>query len=564
MIFAVFVFTVFGAQSVMATDVLKVAIVDRSDHTKFLADAQIAILDKSGVLVHEWTSTTSAYEVPDSVMKNLKTGEVYTIRETVAPKNYSVAADTTFQIAEDGTVKYSGTKNDSGVLLVQDEKTTKGSGAITVNKYTLKNNGAFKVDNQTFYTALFSDRYLTRRVSDVKPIVLTNAYTAKVSFYGLAYGTYYVAETYQTGKPMTSLSTVSKAEVHNGTCTLSSANPSAEAIIKNTMKEGVLGAYESVDLKVNLNVVNNSGNAKNVNDTFYFALFTDPGFTNRVSGTFIQKVTLNNKSSGSTVFKNLPYADTFYVAEVDKNGNLVDLVSYEGNGITYDVASKSSVNVTNKFNPVDIDISGKVKTTPNGYVHYYTGSEIRPGAVVVLSPENMILKEGVDYMITYANNVNIGMATITVTGINNYTGTDTVYFQIIEDPTKKKESTDSGKTTTKSNTSKSKTAKQEKITICTAPKSVKAKAKKNKVTVSWKKIKKNKSGKKLLKQIKSIQVQYSTDPKFKQNVKTKSVGKKKTKVTLKLRKKTTYYVRVRYKGANGFSKWSKEKKAKVK
>ena len=105
---------------------------------------------------------------------------------------------------------------------------------------------------------------------------------------------------------------------------------------------------------------------------------------------------------------------------------------------------------------------------------------------------------------------------------------------------------------------------KEPITINKVPSSVKAKAKKNKVTVSWKKIKKNKSGKKLLKQIKSIQVQYSTDPKFKQNVKTKMVGKKKTKVKLKLQKKTTYYIRVRYKGSNGFSKWSKVRRVKTK
>lgn len=37
-----------------------------------------------------------------------------------------------------------------------------------------------------------------------------------------------------------------------------------------------------------------------------------------------------------------------------------------------------------------------------------------------------------------------------------------------------------------------------------------------------------------------------------------------TKVTLKLRKKTTYYIRVWYKGAKGFSKWSKVKKVKTK
>ena len=106
--------------------------------------------------------------------------------------------------------------------------------------------------------------------------------------------------------------------------------------------------------------------------------------------------------------------------------------------------------------------------------------------------------------------------------------------------------------------------KKGKITISKRPSSVKAKAKKNKVTVSWKKIKKNKAGKKLLKKIKSIQVQYSTDKAFITNVKTKTVGKKKTKVTLKLRKKTTYYIRVRYKGAKGFSKWSKVKKVKTK
>ena len=92
---------------------------------------------------------------------------------------------------------------------------------------------------------------------------------------------------------------------------------------------------------------------------------------------------------------------------------------------------------------------------------------------------------------------------------------------------------------------------------------MKAKAKKNKVTVSWKKIKKNKAGKKLLNKIKSIQIQYSTDKTFK-NAKIKNVKKTKTKVKLKLKKKTTYYIRVRYKGSNGFSKWSKMKKVKTK
>ena len=103
------------------------------------------------------------------------------------------------------------------------------------------------------------------------------------------------------------------------------------------------------------------------------------------------------------------------------------------------------------------------------------------------------------------------------------------------------------------------------VTIAKVPAGVKAKAKKAKVTVSWKKIKKSKKAKALLGQIKSVQVQYSTDPNFAANVVTKTVGKKKTKLTLKgLQKKTVYYIRVRYVGAGGVSNWSAVKKVKTK
>lgn len=105
---------------------------------------------------------------------------------------------------------------------------------------------------------------------------------------------------------------------------------------------------------------------------------------------------------------------------------------------------------------------------------------------------------------------------------------------------------------------------EEPITILKAPASVKATAKKNKVTVTWKKIKKTKKTKALLAQIKSVQVQYSTDQTFTQNTVTKTVGKNKTKAVLKLQKKTTYYVRVRYKGADGVSRWSGKKRIKTK
>ena len=94
------------------------------------------------------------------------------------------------------------------------------------------------------------------------------------------------------------------------------------------------------------------------------------------------------------------------------------------------------------------------------------------------------------------------------------------------------------------------------------PSGVKAKVKKNRVRVSWKKLKgKNR---KYLKKISSIQVQYAFDKSFRDAV-TKTVPKKKTKTTVTLpRKKTVYYVRVRYTGSGGVSKWSKVKKVRVK
>ena len=104
-----------------------------------------------------------------------------------------------------------------------------------------------------------------------------------------------------------------------------------------------------------------------------------------------------------------------------------------------------------------------------------------------------------------------------------------------------------------------------KATIKKVPASVKVKAaKKGSLTVSWKKLSNAKKDKKLLKQIKAIQIQYSTDSKFKKNRKSWTIGKKKTSVSLqKLKRKTTYYVRVRYIGNGSASKWSKTKRVKT-
>lgn len=101
-----------------------------------------------------------------------------------------------------------------------------------------------------------------------------------------------------------------------------------------------------------------------------------------------------------------------------------------------------------------------------------------------------------------------------------------------------------------------------KITVYGVPKKPEMKkltAGKKKFTVQWKKDKK----------ADGYQVQYSTDKKFKKNVKSVNVSKKNTKTTVKkLKKGKTYRVRVRsYKKINGkkyYSGWGKVKSVKVK
>jgi len=65
------------------------------------------------------------------------------------------------------------------------------------------------------------------------------------------------------------------------------------------------------------------------------------------------------------------------------------------------------------------------------YNEEYTGKEIKHEYVTVrLYSVNKILTEGKDYVVSYQNNVKVGKATVTFTGINGYTGTVKKTFKI--------------------------------------------------------------------------------------------------------------------------------------
>ena len=102
---------------------VKITKVDISDAHE-LEGAHLQILDSNGTVVAEWDSAKEAREVT-----GLKTGELYTLRETVAPDGYTITTDTTFELDEHGKLKADKTTTNTkdGVLLVEDARTVEVS-----------------------------------------------------------------------------------------------------------------------------------------------------------------------------------------------------------------------------------------------------------------------------------------------------------------------------------------------------------------------------------------------------------------------------------------------------
>ncbi|MGN1165802.1 MAG: fibronectin type III domain-containing protein, partial [Lachnospiraceae bacterium] len=282
----------------------------------------------------------------------------------------------------------------------------------------------------------------------------------------------------------------------------------------------------------------------------------------------------------------------------DDNGKLTAYEDSDNNG-DYDTKLPN-------LNTVPIS-NCEIAINPVSYI--YTGKPITPSIKVTY--KDSVLAEGENYAITYEKNINVGTASVIITGIGDYNGTITKNYFITKannvisasNKTKTvstktqslslgasaKEKTKlsytsnsksitvnpSGKVTIKKNyvgqatitITAAETANYKKavkkITVTVNPKGTKISKISNsaakKVTVKWKK---NSA-------VNGYQIQYSTNSAF-SSFKTITVKKYQTVSTIisKLQKEKTYYVRIRtYKKASGksyYSTWSSKKKIKVK
>lgn len=126
-------------------------------------------------------------------------------------------------------------------------------------------------------------------------------------------------------------------------------------------------------------------------------------------------------SSGKTVFKK----DTDYTVKYANNVNAgtasVILTAKSGSKVL-------TGSVTKNFKITRKEISSLKTKSLSATKFVYTGSEIKPSFNLLGINLKPVL--GKDYTVTYKNNKNIGIATATVKGIGNYTGTITKKFTI--------------------------------------------------------------------------------------------------------------------------------------
>lgn len=326
---------------------VKVSKVDISDG-KELEGAHIQIIDQDGNVVDEWDSTKEAH-----VTEKLKTGKIYTLRETVAPDGYLLTSDTTFVLKEDGTVDAEKTTavSKDGVLLVQDKLATSASIAVT-KKLTYIGEG-LAARNQTFYVALYSDKECTQRVSDVKALVFKNADASTVVFSEniKAGKTYYIAECTQDGTSQTigalADGTVYEAVFGNGnSTTVTEANGTTTVSFENVFSSFPPdGFYKQGQLTITKKVLGADGGTRNSNEVFYAGIFDDAAHT-QLSQQVEQNIIKLDMDGGYEVSEiiNVGLAQsgakvTLYVTETDSNGK--PIAGSEGFGYKVTVSADS-------------------------------------------------------------------------------------------------------------------------------------------------------------------------------------------------------------------------------
>ena len=315
---------------------------------KELAGAHIQILDKDGNVVEEWDSTDKAHTI-----KGLKTGETYTLRETVAPNGYYLKADTTFTLKADGSFDTDNTTttiSSNGVLLVEDtQKTVKTQiSKVDADTYEVLGGAHLQViDPDGKVVAEWDSDKEAYTLTDLKPgVVYTIHETAAPKGYKVAEDT-----TFQLNEDGT-------IDTANTTTAISDDT----LLVKDEKKES-----KDVSVSVTKKLVTVDGTVIGAVDaTYYVALYSDADCTQRVSD--VLALNFKNASASTVTFTGLEKGQTYYVGECESDGTCY-LANICADGTMYmvDFSDGNAVTVDNADGSTTVYFDNQFENIPDGY-----------------------------------------------------------------------------------------------------------------------------------------------------------------------------------------------------
>lgn len=156
----------------------------------------------------------------------------------------------------------------------------------------------------------------------------------------------------------------------------------------------------------------------------------------------IEETTVTGKKAGLALIKvtvsgdaNHEEASTMVAVGVNENHVIEQIIenqkTLENGDVEYDEVQRCTLceeEISRTTRSLKNIKSCEVKLAASTYV--YDGKEVKPEVTVLL--EDTTLNEGTDYRLEYQDNNRVGEASVSVTGIGNYTDTKTVSFQIVE------------------------------------------------------------------------------------------------------------------------------------
>ena len=204
------------------------------------------------------------------------------------------------------------------------------------------------------------------------------------------------------------------------------------------VKDGETILTEGTDYKVsysnNINVGTATATISKVADSNY--TFSDKEVNFTIKKAQLEKVTLRTDEIVYNGLGSFPAMDNYNDSLQELSGTTVatDVGDYTTtvslkDSANYEWTDGTTGNLTLNWKIIQATITDASVTLPQA-TYRVTGTEITPEPTVVVNGRTLI--KDTDYTVSYTNNTNIGTATVTVTGKNNYKGTGKATFEIAD------------------------------------------------------------------------------------------------------------------------------------